>query len=90
MSWTAHADLAEVDAIALTRPGALDGITPPLTAPELLDLADVARLLTDLSGRSIRRVVVDDDEWKATCRRAGTPGPGRRLHPRHVPSRASG
>ena len=32
VSWTAHADLAEVDAIALT-PGPLDGVTPPLTAP---------------------------------------------------------
>ena len=75
VSWTAHADLAEVDAIALTRPGSLDGITPPLTAPELLDLADVARLLTDLSGRSIRRVVVDDDEWKATAVARGLPAP---------------
>ena len=75
MSWTAHADLAEVDAIALTRPGSLDSITPPLTAPELLDLADVARLLSDLSGHSIRRVVVDDDEWKATAVARGLPAP---------------
>lgn len=75
VSWTAHADLAEVDAIALTRPGVLDGITPPLTAPQLLDLADVARLLSDLSGRSIRRVVVEDEEWKATAIERGLPAP---------------
>ena len=73
--WTAHADLAEADAIALTRPGSLDGITPPLTAPEVLDLADVARLLTDLSGRPIRRVVVEDEEWKATAVERGLPEP---------------
>jgi NAD(P)H dehydrogenase (quinone) len=75
VSWTAHADLAEVDAIALTRPGALDGITPPLTAPELLDLAAVARLLSELSGRTIRRVVVDDEEWRATAVERGLPAP---------------
>ena len=75
VSWTAHADLAEVDAIALTRAGTLDGISPPLTAPALLDFADVARLLTDLSGRTIRRVVVDDEEWMATAIARGLPAP---------------
>ena len=64
-SWTAHADLAELDAIAATRSGALEGISPPLTAPDLLDFADVATVLGDLSGRSIRRVVVDDEQWLA-------------------------
>ncbi len=75
VSWTAHADLAEADAIALTRPGALDGVTPPLTAPRLLDFADVARLLSGLSGRRIRRVVVDDEEWKAAAVAGGLPAP---------------
>jgi NAD(P)H dehydrogenase (quinone) len=75
VSWTAHADLAEVDAIALTRPGALDGVTAPLTAPELLDFGDVARLLSELTGRRIRRVVVDDEEWKATAVERGLPAP---------------
>lgn len=75
VSWTAHADLAEVDAIALTRSGALDGVTAPLTAPDLLDLADVAGLLGDLTGRDIRRVVLEDDEWKADAVRRGLPAP---------------
>jgi NAD(P)H dehydrogenase (quinone) len=65
-SWTAHADLAEADAVALTHPGLLDGITPPLTAPELLEFAGVAEILGDLTGRTIKRVVVDDEEWQAT------------------------
>lgn len=75
-SWTAHADLAEADAIALTRPDALDtrdGITPPLAAPELLDFADVARIASELTGRPIARIVVDDDEWKAAVTEQGMP-----------------
>lgn len=81
-SWTAHADLAEADVIALTRPEALDalgtvderdGATPPLAAPELLDFADVARIVGELTGRPITRVVVDDEEWKATAIEQGMP-----------------
>ena len=78
-SWTAHADLAEADVIALTRPdafdtlGTIDGATPPLAAPELLDFADVARIAGDLTGRTIKRVVVDDEEWKATATEQGMP-----------------
>ncbi len=74
-SWTAHADLAAVDAIALTRPGAVDGTSAPLTAPEALDLGDVAGILSDLTGRPIRRVVVDDDEWRASAVAGGLPAP---------------
>lgn len=66
VSWTSH---AEVDAIALTQPGVLDGISPPLTAPDALDFADVARVLSDIIGRTITRA----------GRRSG-PGPGRRRH----------
>ncbi|MCR6489119.1 NAD(P)H-binding protein [Amycolatopsis sp. OK19-0408] len=65
VSWTAHADLAEAAAIILAGEGRFDGPTPPLTAPVALDLDDVARLLSDLGGRPVRRVVVDDEEWAA-------------------------
>lgn len=75
VSWTAHPDLAEVAAIALTRPGALDGITPPLTAPRALDFADVAAELSDLVGRPIERVVLPDDEWMASAIERGMPAP---------------
>jgi len=74
-SWTAHADLAEADAIALAGPVVLDGVSPPLTAPDLLDFADVAHLLGELTGRTIRRVVVDDDEWRAEAVARGMPAP---------------
>jgi uncharacterized protein YbjT (DUF2867 family) len=73
VSWTAHDDLAEADVLALTRPGVLDGVTPPLTAPELLDFADVARVLGEITGRAVRRVVVDDEEWKAAAIARGVP-----------------
>ncbi|GAA0948128.1 NAD(P)H-binding protein [Kribbella koreensis] len=63
VSWTAHADLAEAAAIVLATPGRFEGATPALTAPDALDLKDVAGLLAELTGRSIHRVVVDDDEW---------------------------
>ncbi|MGZ3145717.1 NmrA family NAD(P)-binding protein [Lentzea chajnantorensis] len=72
-SWTAHADLAKADAAAVTKPGLFDGASPPLTAPGLLDFADVARVLSEVTGRTIRRVVVDDEEWKATVIGHGTP-----------------
>jgi uncharacterized protein YbjT (DUF2867 family) len=73
VSWTAHADLAAADAIAVTRPDALDGVTPPLTAPELLDFSDVARIAGKLTGRTITRIVVDDEEWKAAVTAQGMP-----------------
>ncbi|MEV6448319.1 NAD(P)H-binding protein [Amycolatopsis sp. NPDC051716] len=73
VSWTAHADLAEAAAIILADEGRFDGPTPPLTAPVALDLGDVAALLTDLTGRPVRRVVVSDEAWVATLTGRGVP-----------------
>jgi NAD(P)H dehydrogenase (quinone) len=73
VSWTAHADLAEAAAIALAEDGALDGVTAPLTAPEMFDLEAVAGILGAVTGRTIRRVVVDDEEWRATAIARGVP-----------------
>ncbi len=72
VAWTAHADLARVAAIALAK-GGLDGITPPLTASEALDLADVAEIASELTGRPIRRIVVPDDEFRSRLVARGTP-----------------
>ncbi len=63
VSWTAHPDLADAAVIALTEEGRLDGITPPLTASEALDFADIAEIASELSGRTIRRVTVGDEEF---------------------------
>ncbi|WP_169952249.1 NAD(P)H-binding protein [Microbispora sp. H11081] len=73
VSWTAHADLAEAAAIALTEDGRLDGVTPPLTGPESLDLADVAAIASELTGREITRVTVPDGEWVAGMVSRGMP-----------------
>lgn len=73
VSWTTHADLAEAAAIILAGGGTFDGATPPLTAPDALDLAAVAVDLTDLTGRTIRRVVVADEEWTAGLVGHGVP-----------------
>lgn len=73
VSWTTHADLAEAAAIILADEGRFDGPTPPLTAPDTLDLADIAGIVTELTGRTIRRVVADDAEWTATVIGHGMP-----------------
>lgn len=73
VSWTAHDDLAEVAAIALAEPGRLDGISPALTAPEAIDFAGVARILSDLVGRRVERVVVADEEWTTAAVERGMP-----------------
>ena len=73
VSWTAHDDLADADAVVLTGPGSFDGATPPLVGPELLDFADVARIVGELTGSAVARVVVDDDEWQAEVVAGGMP-----------------
>jgi uncharacterized protein YbjT (DUF2867 family) len=73
VSWTAHADLAEAATIALTDEGRLDGITPPLTGPQALDVAGLAAVASQLTGRQITRVTVSDDEWKDRLVAQGTP-----------------
>ncbi len=72
VAWTAHADLARAAAITLTK-GGLDGITPALTGSEALDLAGIAEIVSELTGRPIRRVVVSDDEFRSRLVARGTP-----------------
>lgn len=73
VSWTGHADLAEAAAIAVTEEGRLDGITAPLTSLEALDLADIAAIASELTGRQITRITVSDDEWIAGMTSRGVP-----------------
>ncbi|QFZ19527.1 SDR family oxidoreductase [Saccharothrix syringae] len=74
VSWTAHDDLAEAAVAALTG-DALDGVTPALTGAEAVDLAGVAAIASELTGRSIRRVVVADEEYRAGLLGHGVPHP---------------
>lgn len=73
VSWTTHADLAEAAAVALTEPGRIDDISPALTAGEAHDLDAVAEMLSELTGRSITRVVATDDDYKNTLTSNGVP-----------------
>jgi NAD(P)H dehydrogenase (quinone) len=67
------ADLAEAAAIILADEGRFDGATPPLSAPDALNLQAVAGILTELTGRTLRRVVADDDEFTAGMVAQGVP-----------------
>lgn len=73
VSWTAHADLAEAAALALVEEGRFDGVTPPLTGAEALDLAEVAALASSITGRTIKRVTVTDEEYRAGLVSHGVP-----------------
>lgn len=75
VSWTTHADLAEVAAAALLDAELFRGATPPLAAPDQLDLEAVAAMASELTGRTITRVVADDEDWKAAAINAGMPAP---------------
>ena len=73
VSWTARADLAEADGAILTANGAMDGITPPLTAADAVTMADVAMIASEVSGREVRHVMVTDDAWRDERVSAGMP-----------------
>lgn len=73
VSWTTRSDLAEADAILLADEGRLNGITPPLTAPEAFTLADLAEIASELTGRTIKRVTVSDVEWREATLAQGAP-----------------
>ena len=73
VSWTTHADLAGAAVVALTQEGRLDGVTPPLTASEALDLEAIAGIVSRLTGREITRATVTDEEYRAAMIARGTP-----------------
>ncbi|MFS7876675.1 NAD(P)H-binding protein [Streptomyces asiaticus] len=78
VAWTAHADLADAAVLALTGE-VLDGLSPALTGPEVIDMAGIAEILTRLTGRQIRRVVVSDDEYRAQLVTHGVPEPSAEM-----------
>lgn len=76
VSWTAHADLAEAAAIILASPGRFDGPTPPLTGAEALDLAEIAALAADVSGRPVQRDTISEDDLRGRMVARGVPPAG--------------
>lgn len=71
--WTAHADLAAAAASILVQEGRFDGPTPPLTAQEALDLANIATILSELHGRPIERRMIPNDEQADRLAQRGVP-----------------
>ncbi|MFI7542863.1 NAD(P)H-binding protein [Actinoplanes sp. NPDC049599] len=74
VAWTAHADLAEAAARILADGGS-GAHTPPLTGPDAVDMARVAAIASALTGRTVRHVVVPDEEYRAGLLAAGLPAP---------------
>ena len=72
VSWTAHDDLADAAAIVLTDEGRFEGATPPLTGSEAVDLAGLAAIAAEVTGRPITRTVVSDAQYRESL---GLPQP---------------
>jgi NAD(P)H dehydrogenase (quinone) len=73
VSWTAHADLADAAAAILADEGRFDGPTPPLTAAQAFTFDDISALASELTGRTITRVSVPDDEFREQMVDRGVP-----------------
>lgn len=76
--WVDRADAGEAAAIILTGDRTFDG--PVSIAPaETVSLADFAAAASALTGRTIERVVTDDEQWVADQITAGAPEPMARF-----------
>ncbi|GGF37235.1 SDR family oxidoreductase [Williamsia phyllosphaerae] len=72
VSWTSREDAAEAAAAIIATNGAYDGpIT--LTAGAAPTFEDVARTASEVAGRTVRRVVMDADDWIDVQVAAGQP-----------------
>jgi uncharacterized protein YbjT (DUF2867 family) len=72
VSWTERADEAEAAAVILAGERHFDGPVT-LTASAAVTFDEIAGLASKVTGRDIRRVVVDDDKWMAEQVAQGTP-----------------
>ncbi|WP_017569197.1 NmrA family NAD(P)-binding protein [Nocardiopsis halotolerans] len=72
VAWIDRADAAEAAAIILTGDRPFDGPVP-LTPTDAVTIDDFAAIASELTGRTIRRVVVDDEQWIADQVANGTP-----------------
>jgi NAD(P)H dehydrogenase (quinone) len=72
VSWTAREDAAEAAAVILASNGAYDGPVT-LTAGAAPTFEEVASIASELAGRTIECVVMEQDEWVAAQIAAGQP-----------------
>ena len=71
--WTAHEDLADAAAAVLADEGRFDGPTPPLTAARALDFDEIAGIASEITGRTITRTTVTDEEFREHLTAGGVP-----------------
>ncbi|MFE0019763.1 NAD(P)H-binding protein [Amycolatopsis sp. NPDC059021] len=76
--YTDRVDVAEGAAIILAGDRSFDGPVT-LTAPTAVTLDDFAKIATDLTGRTIKRVVLDDEQWVTNQITLGVPEQTTRL-----------
>ena len=77
-SWVDRRDAGEAAAVILTSDTQPDGPVD-LTLPSPLTLADFAAAASEITGRQIEHIVVDDEEWVAEEVRSGVPEPVARF-----------
>ena len=73
VSWTARVDLSVAAVAALTEPGLFDGTSPPLSNSRSLDFADIARIASEVLGRTIVRRTTTDQEYRMGLVARGLP-----------------
>jgi NAD(P)H dehydrogenase (quinone) len=76
--WTERADEAEAAAVILAGQQSFDGPVT-LTADAAVTFDDIAGIASELTGRDIQRVVIDDDTWVAEQVAHGRPEQMARL-----------
>jgi uncharacterized protein YbjT (DUF2867 family) len=77
VAWTTHDDLAEADAALLAGERVIDGPTPPLTGPDALDLAGIARLAEQLTEMPVSRSLCSLEDLDQRARQNGAPAGAR-------------
>lgn len=76
--YTDRADVAEATAVILAGDDTFDGPVT-LTAPTAVTFDDVATIASDLTGRTIERTIVNDEQWVADQITLGVPEQAARL-----------
>jgi NAD(P)H dehydrogenase (quinone) len=75
VSWTSREDLAEGAAAILAAPGSVNGVSPPLVAPQSFTMAELAAIASALTGREIKRTTLSDAAWRDEKVAEGWPAP---------------
>ncbi|MBE1531606.1 NAD(P)H-binding protein [Actinomadura algeriensis] len=76
--YTDRADIAEATAVILAGDRPFDGPVT-LTAPTAVTFDDFAEIASDLTGRTIKRILLDDEQWIADQITIGVPEQTARL-----------